>query len=267
MKIFYFSGTGNSLFVAREIAAAFDGAEIEPIIHALKSSEINVDGDICGFVFPIYMNAMPSLVREFVESRDFSACGKVFVVATHGGVPGKTRAQTERVFAGKGIRLWFYEEIEMINNTPKGVAPKVLMHLDWENEITEEKIKEMESRTITGIRSAVEKIRMDIAPEPSAKAGIFSRALWKLSEGSSPKLEFLLDDTCTGCGICEKVCLSGRVRMKNGRPVWPIDSPCFYCYACFNFCPVQAVGVRHYVKKEGRYHYPGIGPDDIAGQK
>ena len=267
MKIYYFSGTGNSLFVAREIAKAFEGAELVPILSALKYGETKVDSDVAGFVFPIHMNAMPAILREFVESCDLSQCKRVFCVATHGGVPGKTRVQVEKVFAEKGIRLWFYEEIEMMNNTPKGVAPKILMKLDWEKGITDDKIHEMETRTRKGILSVVEKIRADIAPQAQAKAGMLTKLLWKVSEGSPPKLEFLLGEDCTGCGICQDVCLSGRVRMEKGKPVWPMDSPCYYCYACFNFCPVQAIGVKNYTKKEGRYHFPGISAEDIAGQK
>ena len=267
MKIYYFSGTGNSLFVAREIAGGFDGAKLVPVVRSLRSGDTDAAEEVIGFVFPIYMNAMPSPVRKFVDSCDFSQCKRVFCVATHGGVPGKARAQVERVFAHRGVGLWFYEQIEMIGNTPKGVAPKILMKRDWEKSISCEKIREMEARTRDGIHSVLEKIRKDIPPQATAKPGPLTKLLWKVSEGSSPKLEFLLDDSCTGCGICEDVCLSGRVRMEEGRPVWPMDSQCYYCYACFNFCPVQAVGVKHYVKKEGRYHYPGISAEDIAEQK
>ncbi len=267
MKIYYFSGTGNSLYVAREIAKAFEGAELVPILSVLKYGKTDVDADCAGFVFPIHMNAMPWPVKEFVEKCGLDRCGEIFAVATHGGLSGKTEAFVREVFAKKGHSLWFYEDIKMINNTPKGVAPKPLMTLDWEKGITEDKIREIEARTKERVAGIVERIKKKQPKEAAAKAGVLTRLLWKVSEASRPKLEFLLSDSCTGCGICDRVCLSNRVRMENGKPIWPKASPCYYCYACFNFCPVQAIGVKHYTKKEGRYHYPGISAEDIASQK
>jgi flavodoxin len=60
MKIYYFSGTGNSLYVAREIAKAFEGAELVPILSALKDGKTEFDADWAVFVFPIHINAMPT---------------------------------------------------------------------------------------------------------------------------------------------------------------------------------------------------------------
>jgi ferredoxin len=39
---------------------------------------------------------------------------------------------------------------------------------------------------------------------------------------------FYADPKCTGCGLCEKVCLSGRIRMRNGRPEWIDGVDCVY---------------------------------------
>jgi len=90
--------------------------------------------------------------------------------------------------------------------------------------------------------------------------------VWKLSANSRSKLHFLLDEACTGCGICESVCLSSRIRMADGKPEW-VTEDCHYCYACFNYCPSQAIGVKHYTKKLGRYHHPDITAEDIKAQK
>lgn len=55
--------------------------------------------------------------------------------------------------------------------------------------------------------------------------------------------------------------------MTDGRPEWQEGVPCYHCYACFAFCPVQSVLVRRiYDKKDGRYSHPEISADDIAEQ-
>jgi len=86
-------------------------------------------------------------------------------------------------------------------------------------------------------------------------------------------VEFYSNSKCAGCGTCEKVCLSGKVKMVNEKPVWQEDVQCFYCDACLNYCPEQAVQIgsnrflKSYTEENGRYFHPYATADDIAGQK
>ena len=81
-------------------------------------------------------------------------------------------------------------------------------------------------------------------------------------------IPYYTDATCNGCGICEKVCPSEKVRVVDQRPQWRSDVPCFVCFACFNACPQQAILIKNrYTMKKGRYLHPEILPDDIALQK
>ncbi|MBN1980427.1 MAG: hypothetical protein JW795_02775, partial [Chitinivibrionales bacterium] len=59
----------------------------------------------------------------------------------------------------------------------------------------------------------------------------------------------------------------GRIAIVEGRPVWRNEVKCFYCYACFNFCPPQAILHKRYTEKMGRYYHPEVSAADIAGQK
>lgn len=55
---------------------------------------------------------------------------------------------------------------------------------------------------------------------------------------------FYSDSKCKGCGTCEKVCLSGKVEMSDGKPAWRTDVDCYMCYACLNYCPTQSVQIK-----------------------
>ena len=57
-------------------------------------------------------------------------------------------------------------------------------------------------------------------------------------------VDFYSDSNCVGCGTCEKVCLSGKIKMINGKPVWQKDIQCFFCHACLNYCPEHAVQIK-----------------------
>ena len=81
------------------------------------------------------------------------------------------------------------------------------------------------------------------------------------------QIKYFTDNTFTGCGKCEKVCLTGKIKMEDSKPFCQKNVICYYCYACFNFCPEQAILVKYYTDKKGRYHHPDVSMKDIAGQK
>ncbi len=85
--------------------------------------------------------------------------------------------------------------------------------------------------------------------------------------------KFYTDSKCSGCGICEKVCLSQRIKMVDGEPVWQKNSKCFLCYACINFCPLQSIQIKSSrlfkicTDKNSRYFHPEATVKVISEQK
>ena len=53
MEIYYFSGTGNTLFVARELQQRFPEAELVPLASVLNQDVIRSSAKTVGLVFPI----------------------------------------------------------------------------------------------------------------------------------------------------------------------------------------------------------------------
>jgi MinD superfamily P-loop ATPase len=107
---------------------------------------------------------------------------------------------------------------------------------------------------------------------PDCQPNLASRALLSITEKMSPlekakAISFFVDHDCNGCGTCEKVCPSEKIKLVDGKPGWSEKTQCHYCYACFNFCPQQAILVKGYEYKTGRYKHPNVSAADIAGQK
>lgn len=270
--IYYFSGTGNSLSVARTLAEILGDALIIPLLSAEGEGVIPSDVHTVGLIYPIYMNALPSIVKTFISRIKVEKGYYIYAVATHGGIPGKAGCSLHKGLKDQNIELKGYFEVEMINNTPKGVAPKFLMKLEWEKDIIGDKVSskiQQSNEQIQRIGNSIQLREAGLLEQVLEKEqGIgywLTKQVWKLSEHSKPKLDFLLAEDCVGCGICEKVCTSKRIQMVDGKPNWVV-ADCHYCYACFNFCAPQAIGVKHYTKKLGRYHHPSIVWEDIAAQ-
>ena len=272
MRLYYFTGTGNSLAVARRLAHEIPGIELRPIIGAQLGER---PGGVLGMVFPVHMVGVPVPVRRYLESADFSALDYFFAVCTHGGTPGKVGAYINHILARRGSRLLDdYFALRMILNTPKGVAPRLLMTMNWAQKISPDQVAAMARRTASAIHEIAQTVaaRSTGCEAPAERtrlprAGELTRLLWKASEASTPALRFLLDrEACTGCAVCSEVCPSCRVAMQDGAPRWDDSKQCYFCYACFNFCSEQAIGVKHYTFKTGRYHHPEIAAADVAAQ-
>lgn len=270
--IFYYSGTGNSLSVAKRIGAYLYDTELIPMI---KKHEIVIDKDVesVGLVYPIYVNATPRVVLEFLKKHKEKFSGFVYSVATHGGIPGVAGLHHMNFMRKMGIQLNGYYEIKMINNTPKGVAPKPFMHLEWENEIGSALIEEMleksgflAQRVSNNIANKKSHFDIDLLSLSNKIKRTLMKPVWWATEKNPLKVDFILDDTCIGCGNCVSVCPTSRIELIDNQPQW-VNDQCNCCYACFNFCPSQAIGVEHYTKKMGRYHHPEIDICEIVNQK
>ena len=87
MKIYYFSGTGNSYAVARDIADKLN-AELISIPKVMNIDNIHIDADSIGIVFPSYLapfTGLPLIVERFVKKIDNIEALHIFAVCTCGG--------------------------------------------------------------------------------------------------------------------------------------------------------------------------------------
>lgn len=79
--IFYFSATGNSLYVANQLKSA-DGEALS-IPQLMKNGEFDFEAEEIGFVYPIYMHIPPFMVQQFIAMANLKA-DYFFAVPTYG---------------------------------------------------------------------------------------------------------------------------------------------------------------------------------------
>lgn len=272
IHIYYFSGTGNSLHVARELEKQLSNVILIPMIQYLNKEKRETEADAIGFVFPVYLNDVPAHLRSFFSHFSPVSSSYHFAVVTHLGYanPNIIQIYLQRVLKKKGKQLNAMFDVKMGSNSPTGLLP-TWMKIDqnWASSITKDKISSLER----GVEKKIQLIQKVISKQRNHKNSIGfidhvkERIFTQLSKSTKRSIPFLVDETCNSCGICEQVCPSSKVKLENGKPVWQKDMQCFYCYACFNFCPNQSILVQHYQKKEGRYTHPAISATDIIGQK
>jgi len=271
--IYYYSGTGNSLHVARELKHRLPGTEIVPILSVLKEG-ITVQGaEQVGLVFPIYVSAIPKPVRAFMNAINSSSIQYFFTVTTNCGFPGKVDYLVYRLLKSKSFELDYYASLKMISNTATGLMPAIMVNKKWPDLIHADKVTKMElelQKELELVAKSIKKRAKNIGPD--CQPTLARKALLSITEKISPlekanAVNFFVDHDCNGCGTCEKVCPSEKIKLVDGKPEWSEKTQCYYCYACFNFCPQQAILVKGYEYKTGRYKHPNVSAADIAGQK
>lgn len=253
--IFYFSGTGNSLQVSKDIALQIGDTELLSIPKIIKNSEIKVESECIGIVFPVYMSGLPSIVRDFIKKLSINKSTYVFAVATFGGIPGNALKQVDILMKDKGNTLNAGFILKMPGNY-------IVMYGATSNEIHIEEF-EKEKVKVQQIADII-KEKKNYGYEKSKV--LIDRILGPIfykkidSVHSMDKL-FLAKDNCTGCGICEKVCSVKNIEIKNSKPSW--KNNCEQCMACIQYCPNEAIEYGKKTIGRKRYNNPNISLKEI----
>ena len=248
MKIFYFSGTGNTLYVAREVASKIEGAELVSI-KSCMDKQLILEGEV-GVAFPLYAFGVPKMVKKFLQTTDFSRVDYFFALQTRGGSPGHAFVDTQK-FAKRKLDASFRV------NMPDAYLP-------FSDVYSEEKTKNV-------LRIAEEKIDkiVDVlsARGKHREGDFFLLKLFPIyllwSKFSDLGKKYFVDDKCNECGLCSKICPVGCIQMENGKPVWQ-KGKCESCMACINYCPVNSIQLNEKTKSYGRYHHPEVNWGQIA---
>lgn len=106
-EIYYFSGTGNSLAVARDIAEKLGGKLIS-IASVMDEERIITDADVIGVVFPTYYEpygGVPLIVRRFVKKLENIGSKYIFAICTYGGASVKALNCLDKIINLNGGKL------------------------------------------------------------------------------------------------------------------------------------------------------------------
>jgi NAD-dependent dihydropyrimidine dehydrogenase PreA subunit len=249
--IIYFSGTGNSLTVAQNIATGLN----EKVMHMNEAKKLKTINDsIIGFVFPVYNYDIPPMLKAIIEQLDFPSVKYSFGIITHGGDKGNTIFSLKSLMKDKGSDLHYHNDVLMPVNSRIMYG---MLTDKIEERISDSKIKcDVIVKDINVQKQNAQKIRkkhLNAAMHILAETSIVKKY-------TTPKVN---PDLCTNCGICQSVCPVNNISVINGKAF--IGDHCEQCTTCMHWCPQVAI---HYgkrkVRKEQQYHNPEIKLKDIS---
>lgn len=248
--IFYFTGTGNSLYAARAVAEK-TGERVLSMAECLEKGQTAFSpGERLGFVFPVYFMGLPALVSRFLKA--FRVAGEMprqtYIVLTCGFGPGNAARRAAEMLRGAGVESPACYSIRMTHNwTPRHcVKNKAKVAL---------RLKEAERRA--------QKVADDVLNErPSGRsaglaAGLLARVFHPMYERARHTSRFSVGPACIGCGVCARNCPTHAIEMRGRRPVWKSDK-CSLCLGCLHRCPKCAIDYAGRTRGRGQYLHPCV---------
>jgi len=258
--IYYFSATGNSLQMARNLANELDNCELVSIAKAIQQENVETNSERIGLIFPVYAWGMPRIVTDFTAKLKLKDQRYIFAIATCVAIPGNTLLELQKLLKQKGANLdaGFAVSAGRSSLIKKNKLDEIVICLDSKRK----KIKNGDARLIE-IASAIKNLEKRPPETSSWGANIFSSMLHNVALKSFKTFDstFMITDACKACGNCVKVCPRSNITLENNRPVFHHN--CELCHACIQWCPCFAIQHSNFDGSLKQYHHPAIRMSDI----
>ncbi|MCL2548012.1 MAG: EFR1 family ferrodoxin [Symbiobacteriaceae bacterium] len=242
MRIFCFSGSGNSYAVAASIGSRFS-VKPELVTRFKDIDRVDVSDSQIGIIAPVYLNDVPCIVKEFLLKLCFADTNAyVFAVLTSGSGKNKTGFQSINLALAQNMgRLALAFDISM----PSSYQARA----------------DMDSK-LSAVPQMIEKIVQEIEDghENYKRNGSTSlpRDFTRVSFLQKLLTHMKVTEKCNGCGLCLELCPKDNISLRNGRAFH--GSNCIACTACVNWCPSNATTYRFL---KGQYRHPDISATDL----
>ena len=248
--ILYFSGTGNSKYVAKRITDAL-GDEILNLNDRIKSGDTSPieTGERVIIVTPTYAWRIPHVVRDWLRKTELRGAKQAWFVMTCGSEIGNANKYNCELCTEKGLSCMGTTQIVMPENyIAMFSAPQA------------DEARQIVAQAEPSIDRAIAAIRAGECFAPTRNnlydrfmSGPVNLIFYKFFVNADA---FTVSDACISCGQCAKRCPMNNVTLKDGKPVWGRN--CTHCMACICYCPKEAIEYGKKSVGQPRYHFEAL---------
>ena len=249
MIMFYFSGTGNSKYIA-ELFSQQMNASCHSIEEAIDFKQLINSKETIGFCYPIYGSRVPKIMREFViENMEYLESKKIIIFCTQWLFSGDGARAFTDIFPPDFIQVIYAEHFLMpnnINNVPLLPAAN------------ERKLRKYRLRSKRKMRIVCENIKnkkikkRGFNPASKILGLIQGSTMPAIEQKASDKL--WIDKDCNNCQKCVHICPMKNFESQDEQI--QTKNNCILCYRCINQCPQKAITIVS--KKKIKKQYKGI---------
>ena len=249
--VLYYSGTGNSKFIAKCIASALetDCLNLNERIKTEDTSSVQTEENVI-LVTPTYAWRIPHIVSGWLGKAELVGAKRIWFVMDCGSEIGN---------AAKFNRILAEQKRLQYRGTAQIVMPEnyIAMFKAPEKEEAESIVKAAEPAIADAIACLKAK-----KPFPAPRSNLYDRFMSGAVNPIFYRLfvkaaAFQVGDACIGCGQCADRCPMNNITIRAGRPVW--GNECTHCMACICYCPTEAIEYGKKSVGKPRYHFEQLG--------
>lgn len=261
--IYYFSGTGNTWWVANTLQQQLRAKKYQVECYSIETlteedviEQVNVTEHIV-LGFPVYGSTAPRPMLDFIQQFPIATNKQsISIFATQAMASGDSAYHIGLLFSHKGYELKQTRHFIMMNNfhIPKFrfYRPKNDYHLDKRLERTLPKVENFAKEISNGYKHIIGNNIFDHLLGDLQRRNI-DKAINSVSK------EFKVDTTCCiKCGKCQRICPTQNIEMCQGT--YKFGNKCALCLRCYSQCPTAAILIGEGTKNEHKYpRYKGPG--------
>lgn len=247
--VLYFSATGNTEFIARELAKRMDD-ECVNLLGRIKAQDFTPIHSKKPFIIcaPVYVCEIPRFMTKYLKKQLFSGSKDVYFILTSGGYCGPSGKLLTKIFKAKKMVCHGYAEFQMPRNYVVSDAYPMLEKDEVEARILDsyKQLEQVASDIIAGKKLTARHVYLfeTIITVPF-------NPIWCKYMLSAK--DFRAEDSCVGCGKCEKLCPLNNIKLVDKKPIW--GNQCTHCMACIGNCPVNAIEYGTITKDKEAYNF------------
>lgn len=229
--ILYFTGTGNCLYVARQLAVK-DAAPLS-IPQMVKQGIYEFEADEIGIVYPIYGHMPPFMVRQFIQKAKLKA-KYTFAVLTYGARKCDAVEIWDEISKKAGNGFDYITTLIMVDNWLPNFDMNEQMKID-------KHIPENLQRITADINQNKYWHEPVTEEERQMHRGFMKYKVLDPEVGFMKRSEkcFVITKSCIGCGICPSICPRGNYELTSTGV--KVQGNCEFCFACIHNCPQKAI--------------------------
>lgn len=275
--VFYFTGTGNTEFVARELALALgpqNPAELFNIelLSAPPTAEFLGRFDLLIFGAPVYAFNAPRHFCGFLRSLPEGNRQRTVIFLNAGGDKWADIRYPTSILERKGYRVTnqalFVTPGNLIVRAIDPVSGEIEFSLlGWKYRQNAPELFGQCRREVQELAQAILASRRTLPRFGAAARACFVGFRWIFFTFACNLLKWHIHATrdCTLCGQCVTFCPTRNITIRKNRVRF--GSACTVCFRCLNACPEQAIRfhrVFRFLDSDVPYLAPGWRPPSRA---
>lgn len=234
--VIYFSGTGNTEYIAKLFKEEFNKNSVEcDLVDIIKTKKLEVQYDYYVFGSTIHVDVFPSIYIDWIKNNLKNVKNKKCIVfSTQSAKIAAGADELSNLIIKKGFETVVRDYIQMPNN----------FYVVMFKKTTEDEVKYLKLEAAKKVREMVSEFlnkKINLKKTFKLRAPI-NRAIYKLycknyAKNWAKKHLKVNNTLCIKCKKCVNNCPGNNIDIKD---TIIFDKKCICCQRCLHICPTNA---------------------------